>query len=304
MKILVYESITANYKNAQNSISEETYNDYKSLLKSGEDMRTQLILDLKKNPKIKILIGNHMAGEDQTSYLQRIKSKIDAAWVIAPESNGELMHCFSILKNKIWIGSSYEAIKITSSKKLTKEILKQSLIKFPKTLKPHQIHFKSDNYIVKPDDGAGSSETFKLKNITNINDLKFFYKNPKNLIIEEWIEGNPMSISLICNSGSAEIISINQQIIRINSFGKILYSGIKHLDLKKHAFIIDFFQNKIINNVLKFIPGLNGYVGIDFILTKNQSIYVIEINPRLTCSYIGLSNFLKQNIALKILECI
>ena len=189
MKILVYESITANYKNAQNSISEETYNDYKSLLKSGEDMRTQLILDLKKNPKIKILIGNHMAGEDQTSYLQRIKSKIDAAWVIAPESNGELMHCFSILKNKIWIGSSYEAIKITSSKKLTKEILKQSLIKFPKTLKPHQIHFKSDNYIVKPDDGAGSSETFKLKNITNINDLKFFYMMDTNF------NGIPVSIS-------------------------------------------------------------------------------------------------------------
>ena len=35
------------------------------------------------------------------------------------------------------------------------------------------------------------------------------------------------------------------------------------------------------------VPGLKGYVGIDMVLSDDEC-YVIEINPRLTTSYLGL----------------
>jgi predicted ATP-grasp superfamily ATP-dependent carboligase len=42
--------------------------------------------------------------------------------------------------------------------------------------------------------------------------------------------------------------------------------------------------------------GLKGYVGVDLVLSKNGPI-VIEINPRLTVSYVGLRRVSNLNLA-------
>ena len=43
-------------------------------------------------------------------------------------------------------------------------------------------------------------------------------------------------------------------------------------------------------------PGLRGYVGVDMLLTERES-YTIEINPRLTTSYVGLRQVIDINLA-------
>ena len=35
------------------------------------------------------------------------------------------------------------------------------------------------------------------------------------------------------------------------------------------------------------LPGLRGYIGVDVILTESEAV-VIEVNPRLTTSYLGV----------------
>ena len=47
---------------------------------------------------------------------------------------------------------------------------------------------------------------------------------------------------------------------------------------------------------------VSGYFGTDFIRTNDSEVYFIEINPRLTTSYIGLRNAINQNPARLILE--
>ena len=49
------------------------------------------------------------------------------------------------------------------------------------------------------------------------------------------------------------------------------------------------------------IPGLAGYVGVDFVLTPAGPV-VLEVNPRLTSSYCGLSRALGRNVAAEILR--
>ena len=44
------------------------------------------------------------------------------------------------------------------------------------------------------------------------------------------------------------------------------------------------------------IPGMKGYVGVDLVLS-NDSVWLIEINPRVTTSYIGLRQILSANLA-------
>jgi predicted ATP-grasp superfamily ATP-dependent carboligase len=47
---------------------------------------------------------------------------------------------------------------------------------------------------------------------------------------------------------------------------------------------------------VSLVPGLKGYVGVDLVLTDN-GVQLIEINPRLTTSYIGLRQVVRTNLA-------
>jgi hypothetical protein len=49
-------------------------------------------------------------------------------------------------------------------------------------------------------------------------------------------------------------------------------------------------------SALALLPGLQGYVGVDLVLSGSDA-WLIEINPRLTTSYIGLRQLIQLNLA-------
>jgi predicted ATP-grasp superfamily ATP-dependent carboligase len=51
------------------------------------------------------------------------------------------------------------------------------------------------------------------------------------------------------------------------------------------------------------VPGLRGYVGVDVVVTENEG-WAIEINPRLTTSYIGLRALARFNLAEAMLAAV
>jgi len=58
---------------------------------------------------------------------------------------------------------------------------------------------------------------------------------------------------------------------------------------------------------MEAVPGLRGYVGVDLVLGPNDDgneDWVIEINPRLTTSYIGLRVVAKANLAEAMLRVV
>ena len=58
--------------------------------------------------------------------------------------------------------------------------------------------------------------------------------------------------------------------------------------------------DEILENV--DFSSFSGYFGIDLIRTDDSKYYFIEINPRLTTSYIGIRNVINQNPSKLILE--
>jgi predicted ATP-grasp superfamily ATP-dependent carboligase len=55
----------------------------------------------------------------------------------------------------------------------------------------------------------------------------------------------------------------------------------------------------------KMLPDALAYVGVDVIMdTQKDAIYVIDINPRLTSSYVGLREAMACNPAELILSCV
>jgi predicted ATP-grasp superfamily ATP-dependent carboligase len=59
-------------------------------------------------------------------------------------------------------------------------------------------------------------------------------------------------------------------------------------------------------DVARAIPGLRGFVGIDVVWHAERGAVVIEVNPRVTCAYVGLSAALARNLAEEIvlLQCL
>jgi predicted ATP-grasp superfamily ATP-dependent carboligase len=55
--------------------------------------------------------------------------------------------------------------------------------------------------------------------------------------------------------------------------------------------------------IIELFPDLSGYIGIDFVLTEKEAV-AIEVNPRLTTSYIGLRRVIDFNPAQAIINAV
>ena len=122
----------------------------------------------------------------------------------------------------------------------------------------------------------------------------------KRFLIQEFIEGIAASVSLLSAGSKAIPISLNRQDVTIGTpeANSSYNGGLVPFDnpLKAEAF-------NVAERIVKLVPNLMGYVGIDFVLTKDNAV-IIEINPRLTTSYIGLRGIFSFNLAEAILNAV
>jgi predicted ATP-grasp superfamily ATP-dependent carboligase len=163
--------------------------------------------------------------------------------------------------------SSPEALLVTSDKMLLKGICNQYNISHADS---YNIKSNPDVYIIKDRFGCGCNNV----KITNNKNLKV----PSNRVYEKYVTGESYSVSLYISGSNYEMISINQQVIK-------LYRN--NLKLKAiNVNIYPIFRNslfKFIDDILIAIPGLEGFIGFDFIY-NNKELFLIDINPRFTTS--------------------
>jgi predicted ATP-grasp superfamily ATP-dependent carboligase len=115
---------------------------------------------------------------------------------------------------------------------------------------------------------------------------------------QELIQGLPASVTLISNGTKAVPISLNKQDVSLKTPKQpSTYNGGTTPIDNPH-------KNKAFESAKKLvesIKGLKGYIGVDLVLTKKEPV-VIEINPRLTTSYIGTRKVLNLNLAQAIID--
>lgn len=245
-------------------------------------------------------------------------SKSTYCFIIAPEFSNHLYNLTQIVKeykkkilsidlNGVWLGTSkLETYKYFTTNKLNTP--KSYLIPFKEGLIDVDFIFQKfdqlgSSIIIKPEDGAGSELIFHFETKDQI--LQFFKRSEekldmvRNYIVQEYIEGDGLSISLINRTNLKKtgaqdqiILSINTQDVQnLTPNKESLYLG-GFTPVENYGVLRDRFE-KILKsmNLTKF----QGYFGIDFIKKADNSIYFIEINPRLTTSYIGIRNILDYN---------
>ncbi len=300
MQILLIEAaLSGLFRNINSSILSEGFAMVSSLIRDFSNAGHNVSIVVCKNfLKLfrflnlnvrKIVVANFLE-------LKKLAQLHDLTYVIAPESNGLLAHLLEELDG-FHVCSNHETVRRISDKATVMSELSKMGLKTPKTLiytpeNPLELDDFKPPFIVKPRTGTGCDG---LKLFKASGELKHFLSNKKReFLIQEFVKGVPASVSLLTNGLRALPISLNRQFVSI-SRGMYLggYTPMKHRLLNKA------FETAV--KAVESFRGLRGYIGVDVILSKN-GVCVIEINPRLTVSYVGLSRSLSENLSNAIIE--
>ncbi|MFA6179570.1 MAG: ATP-grasp domain-containing protein [Candidatus Methylopumilus sp.] len=228
-------------------------------------------------------------------------AQADAVWLIAPETGGLLTRLTVLVNhyNKLLLGCTLAAVEIASSKSLTSQALTRAGVA---TIPVY--HFvdwlreapqATNGWVAKMNDGAGCEDSGYFDKADTM--VEWMQTRQSSHVIQAYQRGTPASISMLCKQGDAWLLSCNQQKIEIVD-GKFCYSGSIINGMAEHWQAFEC----IAKQVAQALPGLAGYVGIDVIVSADSTIHVLEINPRLTTSYVGLHSSINCNPAQLVLD--
>ena len=162
---------------------------------------------------------------------------------------------------------------------------------------------KTKQYLIKPIEGYGGYHINFLNNdaLNELNDIE------NNWIIQEYISGKNLSSSVLGLKNSSKTImnsrNLNESDFKNeNSFkysGNLLPLDNKTLKLESAQKIIKE-MGTLSEDIIKYF-NLIGSNGVDYILDKNNELYVIEVNPRFqgtyeSCEYILNINMVEAHI--------
>ncbi len=240
------------------------------------------------------------AEESPEAFVHRLSRSHDLCWIVAPETAGQLKRLHAAVGGDRWIGCSADAIRVASSKRATIAALSARGIVTPLAF----AHQSSGRWLIKPDDGAGTLATrVHPDRAAALRDLRCRHEAGAGATLEPFVDGQALSIAMVVGADLAMPIALNRQRIAIDRDGVLRDLGVDcaaidgRLDTRADAL------NALAVEVAQAIPGLRGFVGIDLVWNEERGPVVIEVNPRVTCAYVGLSQKLGRNVAAQVLRC-
>ncbi len=239
-------------------------------------------------------------GESLTGRLRQALPCCDLFWPLAPEAEGalETMVRLGAEIGVVTIACSPESIALTGDKLACCGHLQRAGIPVPETRlldDPAGPPSTASGWVVKPRDGAGCEQTWFVPGGGDPAELPI--DDPGGFVIQPWIEGEPLSLSLLVDERGTELLAVNRQRI-VRRGARVLSRGVDVACRKPDAGLA-----ALAKRVVTAIGGLRGYVGIDLQLTPAGPV-VIELNPRLTSSYPGLGPLLGRNIAAEVIRSV
>jgi len=150
--------------------------------------------------------------------------------------------------------------------------------------------------VLKPNDGAGSCD---VRMVNSISEMAVHSATRPIWRLEAFQPGIPASVAVLC--GPAQNLVLQP--------GKQLLSTDGHLEYLGSAWPLDpclqARASRLAAAVIQALPSTRGYVGVDLVLGNAEDgsdDVVLEVNPRLTTSYVGLRQIVTSNLAASMMR--
>lgn len=105
------------------------------------------------------------------------------------------------------------------------------------------------------------------------------------VLVQPFVPGEPMSASfLVDDRGRAHLVGVGRQVVETHDsqfryHGGTVPAGTPELAAEARR-------------AVEAVPGLRGWIGVDFLHEPDGRVAILEINPRLTTSFVGLRRLL------------
>lgn len=284
-----------------------------TLLPSGVSMRDAIVADLLSLPDCAVTaaVCAHAAalpdrvagvraddGESPFAFVARQARAHDLVWLVAPETGGLLAQFRQVVGPQRWLGCTPGAIELATSKRATLIRLAAHGVTTPLAFEHDPL---TRRWVTKPDDGAGGVATrVHADRSAARDDWTQRTGAGQAVALEPWIDGDALSVSLLGRSSGADLLSVNRQAIAVAPDGRLSYEGV-HVDVMAPSDPRRAALGRVASQVVQAMAGLRGFVGIDLVWHDRLGPVVIEVNPRVTCAYVGLSHALGRNLATEVI---
>jgi predicted ATP-grasp superfamily ATP-dependent carboligase len=228
-------------------------------------------------------------------------AQADWTLVIAPEFRGALLSRARqiVAVSGRLLSPGVDVIELAGNKQRTAEHLERNGCRVPSGCiwpRPEGLGAHSPDKEIrfpavwKPLDGCGSLGIEWIPDRTVLDSREW----PSTGRLETYCPGIAASVSVL--AGTAGVVSLPACEQQLSTDGRFAYLG-GRLPLAPE---LAARAQSLAAAACRTLPAPQGYLGIDLVLGEpedGQEDYIIEINPRLTTSYVGLRKLARENLA-------
>lgn len=261
-----------------------------SLWREGDAMKSAAAADFKRIPGVRVETLDAVPADTLDAEFLRLARRCDAVLVVAPEFDGLLVRFLRLAAyaGANILGPSLPAAELASDKSACAEAWANAGVPTP----PCSAAPTRYPAIVKHCHGAGSLAVRKLDSqaewdaICHAGHLDGVLLD--QLLTQPFVPGIAVSAAFLV--GPTAIVSLPPAFQHLSTDGHFTYRG-GELPIPP---ALAERATRLGRQALEALPGLRGFVGVDLILGDRDS--VIEVNPRLTTSYVGLRALTYANL--------
>ena len=288
-----------------------------SLVREGGALAEAVATDLAALPGIDPLLVPQRV--DRQGALRDALHRSAAALIIAPESDGVLHGLTSAVARtgRLLLGCGPKSIRLATDKVATARYLRSCGVPTPaatpvpadRSTALALLVAHPRPFVLKPRDGCGCQGVRVVRRRCDTEEAlarSARRAGARGLMVQRFLEGDAASVSLIvgrsgASPGSREILSLglNRQDVRGRS--ALRYAGGMTPWREGRCGDAERLAIRAVDLVRRRCPDLSGYVGIDLVLGTGGA-QVIDINPRLTTSYVGLRRLAGPDLARWMLD--
>ena len=269
----------------------------------------QVITSLDGRLKTRILAAHSIVSLDSSPdgerrTIERLAADSDWTLVIAPESENILLDrvTWALSAGGRLLGSLPPGIAIASDKYACGRRLEEAGVpvvvgQVVSPVERSVAEWTTFPAVFKPRDGAGSQHSYLVRDHVSLAS-SFEQALSDGLrgdgLLQPYVPGKAASVSLLVGPHETIPLLAGEQVLSTD--GRFRYLGGRMpLEAEEARRAIELATRAVAT-----LGGLQGFVGVDLVLGPDT---VIELNPRLTTSYVGLRRLSLDNLAACWLAC-